>query len=88
MKNFDITQTMNKIWSYVGEMDKYIQENKPFQMIKEDKERGKEMILSLVMQLYDIASKLEPFMPETSEKIIKLIEENKKPETPLFLRKD
>jgi len=31
---------------------------------------------------------LNPLMPETNSKLKKLIKENKKPETPLFLRKE
>jgi hypothetical protein len=31
---------------------------------------------------------LNPMMPETNSKLKQLIKENKKPEVPLFLRKD
>jgi methionyl-tRNA synthetase len=45
------------------------------------------MITELVLELYQIARMLNPVMPETNEKLKKLIKENKKPEAPLFLRK-
>ena len=51
-------------------------------------EKAKEIIKELVVGVYDIAVHLEPILPETSEKIKKLVKENKKPETPLFVRKD
>ncbi len=35
-----------------------------------------------------IALRLEPFLPETSKEIQRLIKENKSPEKPLFARKD
>jgi len=37
-------------------------------------------------ELYRIAKNLKPFLPDTSEKIIKAVKENKKPEN-LFPRK-
>ncbi|MCX6752703.1 MAG: methionine--tRNA ligase [Candidatus Nomurabacteria bacterium] len=88
MEKFDLSQAINIIWIYVGSMDKYIQEHKPFQIIKEDKIKGKNMISELVLMLHHVAKKLEPFMPKTSEKIIECIIKNKMPEKPLFLRKE
>ena len=56
--------------------------------IKNDLERGKSMIGYLVQQLYTIARMLNPLLPETNIKLKALIKANKKPEQPLFLRKD
>ena len=42
----------------------------------------------MVLRLYTIARMLNPIMPETNAVLKKLIKENKKPETPLFPRKD
>ena len=50
--------------------------------------KGKEMIKELVLGLYTIARMLNPLMPETNITLKKLIRENKKPEKPLFLRKE
>jgi methionyl-tRNA synthetase len=69
-------------------MDKFIQENQPFKVVKEDKEKGREMISNLVVRLYSVARMLNLILPETSSKIISLIKENKTPEKPLFARKD
>jgi methionyl-tRNA synthetase len=57
-------------------------------VIKTDREEGKKMIESLVTRLYTVARMLNPILPETSATIKKLIEENKMPEKPLFIRKD
>jgi methionyl-tRNA synthetase len=56
--------------------------------VKVDLEKGKELITEMVLELYTIARMLNPIMPETNEKLKKLIKENKKPSEPLFLRKD
>lgn len=42
----------------------------------------------MILELYDIARMLNPIMPETNTTLKKLIKENKKPEAPLFLRKE
>lgn len=86
MNGFDITKAMNEIWDAIGELDTYIANEKPFSVIKEDEAKGKAMIAKLVADLYFIAQGLAPFMPTTSEKILELIKENKKPAVPLFAR--
>ncbi|HRH24789.1 MAG TPA: methionine--tRNA ligase [Candidatus Paceibacterota bacterium] len=86
MEGFDIQKAMNHIWTMVGETDQKIQLTKPFSVIKEDKDAGVAIIKDLVSDLYGIAVALAPFMPKTSEKIIDLIRDNKKPEAPLFAR--
>jgi len=65
----------------------YIQETKPFSLIKTDPEGSKKIITHLVEKLHHIAHMLLPIMPATAEEIKELIIQNKAPETPLFLRK-
>lgn len=88
LDSFDITNAMNDIWKEISELDVYIQENKPFSVVKEDETKAKDMIIYMLKKLSDIAYMLEPFLPETSKKINLAIKENKKPENPLFLRKE
>jgi methionyl-tRNA synthetase len=68
-------------------MDKYIQDTEPFKLVKEDLGAAKIIIESLVQDLYDVAVMLKPILPETSEKILLSINENKKPEVGVFDRK-
>ena len=88
LDNYQINKAADYIWSKIGEMDKFVQENQPFKLVKTNKEAGQKMIGELVVKLYSIARMLNPFMPETSEKIKTLIKANKFPEKPLFLRKE
>ena len=88
MEKYNIQEATNIIWKKIGELDLKIQTTQPFKLIKSDMEKAKEIIKELVVGVYDIAVHLEPILPETSEKIKKLVKENKKPETPLFVRKD
>ncbi len=87
-ETFDFKKVMDYIWGEVESLDKFIQETEPFKVIKVDEVKGKELITTMVLRFYQIARMLNPVMPETNEKLKKLIKENKKPETPLFARKD
>ena len=87
VEKYEFNSAIDTIWKEITGLDKLIQENKPFEIIKTDSQKGKEEILNLVQRLWRIATMLEPFMPETSKKIKEAIKENKKPET-LFPRKE
>ncbi len=88
LEKFEINKACDFIWNEIGGMDKFIQENQPFKVVKTDKEAGQKMISNLVTRLYSVARMLNPILPETSVKIKSLIKENKTPEKPLFARKD
>lgn len=84
---FNLQKVCNIIWKKIGNMDKYIQETEPFKLIKEDTEAARIIIKNLVQDLYDVANMLKPILPETSEKILNSVKDNKKPEVGLFDRK-
>jgi methionyl-tRNA synthetase len=85
---YSLQEATNFIWSKIGKLDEKIQKTEPFKLVKTDKEKAVEIIKELVEGIHEISVYLEPLLPETSEKIKKLIKENKKPEKPLFVRKD
>lgn len=89
IERFDLNQAISQPFYTVSELDKLIQVEEPFKKIKieSEKNRAEEVIVTVVQGLWNIAIQLEPFMPETSEKIKNIISENKKPEQPLFIRK-
>lgn len=87
-EKFEFNKAVDYVWNEIGELDKFIQETEPFKVVKTDQEKGRELITSMVLRLYQIARMLNPIMPETNITLKKLIKENKKPEKPLFLRKD
>lgn len=86
--DFNLKLAVDEIWTRIVEMDGYIQMKQPFKKIKENPQEAKEDVLYLLGELRGVAEELKPFLPETSEKIITLIHENKSPVSPLFLRKD
>jgi len=87
-EKYNLQEAMNIVWRKVGELDAKIQSTQPFKLIKTEKEKAIEIIKELVSSVYEIAVYLEVILPDTSEKIKKLVKENKKPEVPLFIRKD
>lgn len=81
MDKFELGKAMNHIWAEIGELDREIQEKKPWES------KDKEVIAALVKKLAHIGYSLAPFMPETSEKILTAIRANKL-EAGIFPRKD
>lgn len=88
LENFEINKACDEIWRLIKEVDKQIQDKKPFSLIKTDPVSAKKDLLWTLSEVYRIAKMLEPILPETSEKIKTLIKENKMPEEPLFIRKE
>ncbi|MFA5022820.1 MAG: methionine--tRNA ligase [Candidatus Paceibacterota bacterium] len=87
-ESYDLQKVANYVWDKIQALDKKIQTTEPFKVVKVDEVKGKAIIEELVLELYTIARMLNPLMPETNVKLKELIKANKKPETPLFLRKD
>lgn len=86
MASFELNKAMDIIWNFISQIDLHIQKEEPFKLFKTDPEKAKAIVEHLVYDLYEVAMMLRPFMPETSEKILKAIETNKMPPT-LFARK-
>src|SRR3989344_2830342 len=88
LEKFEINKAVDCIWAAITEIDKRIQEDQPFKLVKADKDRGQKIISELVVKLYSVARMLNPILPDTSVKMKKYIKENKTPSTPLFPRKE
>jgi len=86
-ETLDFKQALNIIWSHIARIDQRITEEEPFKVVKTDTVKGKMLIQNLLIDLHKVAVDLAPFLPETSEKILTAIKENKKPES-LFARKE
>jgi len=88
MGQYNIQKALDLVWQKIATVDAKIQTSQPFKLIKVDREKGVEIIKDLVVDLNAISCLLLPIMPETAKKIQSLIETNKAPATPLFLRKE
>ena len=85
MSAFEFNRVMDHLWSWIKDLDELIDEQKPFVVVKKDRQTAEKQLVYLLTKLAEIAVLLSPFMPNTSNKVIDAIKENKKPEN-LFPR--
>jgi len=90
INSLELGRSLEYIWGIVREANKFIEDNKPWELEKSvengDGERKKfeEVMKKLISDLYLISQLLQPFLPETSDKI--KIALNTKETNPLFSR--
>jgi methionyl-tRNA synthetase len=87
LDKFEVNHALDFIFLRIGALDQTITRSEPFKVVKSDPERGKQMIFELTQELYAIARMLNPFMPQTSQKIKNAVIQNKKPDN-MFVRKE
>ncbi|OGZ23402.1 MAG: methionine--tRNA ligase [Candidatus Nealsonbacteria bacterium RIFCSPLOWO2_01_FULL_41_9] len=69
---FKFNEALIVVWELISFCDKYIEKEKPWSFDPaQDKEKIEEVIGDLLSAINEIAKLLEPFLPETSERIIK-----------------
>lgn len=66
-KFFQFNDTLSDIWELVAFCDKYIDEEKPWEI--KDLEKQKLIFSNLLFSLFAVSRLAEPFLPETSEKM-------------------
>ncbi len=88
LAKYHFSEAMDILWKKIAEMDLFVQEKEPFKKIKTDPGAAKADIAYLLNELYKVAFALRVFLPETAEKIIGLLTDEKFPTEPLFARKD
>jgi len=64
---FKFNEALKAIWDLIGFCDRYIEKERPW----EKKENQKEVIGELLFAIGNVAEMLQPFLPETSEKIFR-----------------
>lgn len=66
-----------EIWSGIAKLDKKMEQEKPWELAKTDKEKFEKTMQEFFQGLFDIAEKVRIFMPESAEKIKKALKEKK-----------
>ncbi|MDB5237939.1 MAG: methionyl-tRNA synthetase, methionyl-tRNA synthetase [Candidatus Kaiserbacteria bacterium] len=87
LEKYDYNKVLDFVWGEIQKLDQKITTTEPFKLIKTDVAQGRALIAELATELYKIVRLLNPFMPQTNEKIKAAILANKKPEN-LFPRKE
>ena len=85
---FELNKVAADIWDEIRDLDLFIAEQAPFKKVKIDPGCAHDDLRHVAQGIARIAVLLEPIMPETSGLIRDLIINRKKPEAPLFMRKD
>jgi methionyl-tRNA synthetase len=68
--NYEFHRAIEGIWKFIHAADKYIDENRPWELAKKGKQKEIDWVVyGLVDGLHQLAWQLRPFLPETSMKI-------------------
>ncbi|MGB4942860.1 MAG: class I tRNA ligase family protein, partial [Candidatus Moraniibacteriota bacterium] len=84
MAEYRIADGLEYIWAKVREANQYVDETKPWELVKTDEKKFAQVMENLLNQVGHIASLLKPFLPSTSEKIETALKTGKV--EPLFQR--
>jgi len=71
LSEFKFNNALNFVWKKIARLDKFINEEKPWQMLKANSKGLKAILSHAVDQIQEIAVLLEPFLPDTAKKIEK-----------------
>ncbi|HEY4496943.1 MAG TPA: methionine--tRNA ligase [Candidatus Paceibacterota bacterium] len=77
LDNFEIQKAADAIWSWIRELDGFIEAEQPFKKIKIDSDGAKRDIQQLLKGVYNVSVALKPFLPETTEKILEALKAGK-----------
>ena len=80
----EMGRSLEYIWDKIRENNRYIEDNKPWELVKTDIKKFGDVMMKLFVELNIIADYLLPFMPDTSESIKKALKDKKV--EPLFQR--
>ncbi len=69
MQNFKFNEALEYIWGRITELDQFINQEKPWELIKKNSPRTEAVLAHAVDGLQEIAALLEPFLPDTAAKI-------------------
>lgn len=83
LEEFKFNEALQYLWGKIGEADKKINETKPWELSGVE---VTQVLSDIVSRIQHIAFNLQPFLPETAEKILKQFSGQIKSTEPLFPR--
>ncbi len=83
LEEFKFNEALSHIWEEITEADKKINEEKPWEL---EGEKVRVVLEDLVKRIQAIGYNLQPFLPQTAEKILKQFSGQIKSDKPLFPR--
>ena len=88
IKQLRFREALLTIWNVIQQANTTIDQEKPWELAKSGDKKLPKLLNDLVQDLYSVAVALQPFMPNKSEEIIKILSAKKivKPSEPIFPR--
>jgi methionyl-tRNA synthetase len=71
MLNYELNKALSDIWKFINESNKYINDQKPWELAKRNKEKLEQVMYNLLESLRIISILVEPFMPTTAKALQK-----------------
>ena len=69
----ELNKILNEIWQQISSLNKYFSDEKPWELKSTDNERMETILFITVYNIRKIAIYLYPFMPDSSIKILDLL---------------
>ncbi len=82
IQDYKFNEALSEIWQLVSNLDERIDKIKLWELIKQNKEKFANELVNILVALANIASALEPFLPETADKIFEQLGIDKKSDEP------
>lgn len=77
LENYRLSEGLEYIWNLIREDNKYIEDEKPWELVRTNSEKFEAVMKKLLEDLGNIAVLLAPFLPETAERIQGMLAERK-----------
>lgn len=71
LSEFKFNDALSFVWQKISRLDKFINQEKPWELLSNNSQRLRAILAHVVDQIQEIAILLEPFLPDTAEKIEK-----------------
>ncbi len=72
MSEYRLTDAITILFDFFSLLDGYIQDYEPYRLAKTDLDKTQAVLWNVALHIIRAAKLLEPFMPETAEKIVKV----------------
>lgn len=69
IEEFRFNDALSFVWQKIANLDKFINNEKPWELLKTNNSKLKTVLSHAVDQIQEIAALLEPFLPKTAKKI-------------------
>ncbi|MEI8072790.1 MAG: methionine--tRNA ligase [Candidatus Saccharibacteria bacterium] len=79
--NLEFEKYLSEIFSRLTALNVAIEDNKPWELIKNDKKKAVEFLSSVALEIISIADDLKYFLPDTCESILKIFNDGRVDDT-------